>query len=346
MSDGPEPDVGRGPVAGPESDSGVGGPVGEAEEVALFRLAPVPPDGRVAYGDHPDQVLDLYRPARGAVRGPLVVLLHGGFWRAAYDRTHLSPLAAALAGHGLPVALAEYRRAGGGGGLPETFEDVRDAVATAAERALTDTGCGAPVVVAGHSAGGQLALWAASRAGAVDGAPGGPAPGGQVPGGPAPGRFPHVAGVVAVAPVADLARAHELRLSQDAVTDFLGAVPGGDAIVEDERTVGAGRTAGPTAELITKLIIERIAEVDPVQLPPPRVPVIVLHGTADPDVPVDLSRRYASAAAAGTGGRVVLRQLPDVAHYAPVTPGTPAFDALLTALHEVGGTADTPPMGR
>ncbi|MGW3273708.1 alpha/beta hydrolase, partial [Streptomyces kronopolitis] len=69
-----------------------------AEEAALLGLAPVAPDRTVAYGEHPDQLVDLYlpRPGGGApatARGPLVVLLHGGFWRAAYDRRHLSPLA-------------------------------------------------------------------------------------------------------------------------------------------------------------------------------------------------------------------------------------------------------------
>lgn len=80
------------------------------EEAALLGLAPVAPDRTLAYGPHPDQVVDLY----GAGAGPLVVLLHGGFWRAAYDRRHLSPCAAELARRGLPVALVEYRRVGAG----------------------------------------------------------------------------------------------------------------------------------------------------------------------------------------------------------------------------------------
>ncbi|MEV0602541.1 alpha/beta hydrolase [Streptomyces sp. NPDC050315] len=252
------------------------GAVADEEEAALLACAPVPPDGRITYGDHPDQVVDLYRPP-GAPRGPMVVLLHGGFWRVAYDRTHLSPLAAALAQEGLPVALAEYRRAGGGGGFPETFNDVTNAVRVAAAEAGED----ASVVLAGHSAGGHLALWAAAR--------------------PGPGTA-----AVAIAPVADLARAHELRLSGGAVAEFLA--------VEAE---GPGESA------------ERIAEVDPVRLPP-RVPVTVLHGTDDPDVPVELSRWYV-AAHRGTGAPT-LRELPGVGHYAAVTPGTAAYGALVTAL--------------
>ncbi|KOG86239.1 lipase, partial [Streptomyces varsoviensis] len=60
------------------------------EEDALLALAPVPPDRTVRYGTHPSQVIDVYdgRPARGGGPGTVVTLLHGGFWRQAYDRTH------------------------------------------------------------------------------------------------------------------------------------------------------------------------------------------------------------------------------------------------------------------
>jgi pimeloyl-ACP methyl ester carboxylesterase len=69
----------------------------------------------------------------------------------------------------------------------------------------------------------------------------------------------------------------------------------------------------------------RLAEADPMRLFP-RVPVEILHGTADPDVPVELSRRYAN----DWGARLHL--LPGTAHFAPLTPGTPAFAVLLDAL--------------
>ncbi|MFJ9612912.1 alpha/beta hydrolase family protein [Streptomyces noursei] len=252
------------------------------EEAALLGLAPVAPDRTVAYGPHPDQVVDLY--GRWPGTGPLVVLLHGGFWRAAYDRRHLSPCAAELARRGLPVALAEYRRVGAGGGAPQTFQDVTAAVATAAEAGAAPGDPPRELVLVGHSAGGHLALLAAARPGPVT-------------------------RVVAVAPVADLARAHELGLSGGAVAELLGAGPG---------------FAG------------RLADADPVRHPPAGVPVTLLHGTADPDVPPDLSRRYAAAHPAATA----LRELPGTGHYAPVTPGTDAFRTLLGLLCGGGpGTA-------
>ena len=66
----------------------------------------------------------------------LVVFVHGGFWRAAYDRQHTGPLAAALAARGYPVAAVEYRRIGQpGGGWPGTLSDVAAAVAAVPELA-------------------------------------------------------------------------------------------------------------------------------------------------------------------------------------------------------------------
>ncbi|MCI0383498.1 S9 family peptidase [Streptomyces sp. CNQ085] len=247
----------------------------EAEEAALLGLAPVAPSATERYGTHPSQVIDLYGPSGG----PLVAVLHGGFWREAYDRVHLSPLAAALAGgYGLRVALVEYRRVGGGGGRPGTFEDIRAALDHL-------RGVGEPRALAGHSAGGHLALWAASRGLA---------------------RCP----VVAAAPVADLARAHELGLSGGAVAELLGG----------EEHLAA-----------------RLPEADPALLPPPdpgAAPVVLLHGAEDADVPVELSRRYAAGRSA-----VRLVELPGTGHYAPVTPGTAAFALLAEELARYAGRA-------
>ncbi|MER5974159.1 alpha/beta hydrolase [Streptomyces sp. NPDC002055] len=90
-----------------------GGGDAEAEEASAFGHAPVPADVCLPYGPHPDQVLDLYAPRGGSGPAPLVVLLHGGAWRAPYDRHHVSPLAARLAGYGFAVASVEYRRGPG-----------------------------------------------------------------------------------------------------------------------------------------------------------------------------------------------------------------------------------------
>ncbi len=82
---------------------------------------------------------------------PLVLLLHGGFWRAQWDRRHTRPMAEALAARGCVVATPEYRRTGGGGGWPHTFDDVRRVVERLPElldragRAVLAAACGRPL---------------------------------------------------------------------------------------------------------------------------------------------------------------------------------------------------------
>ncbi|MGP3977181.1 alpha/beta hydrolase family protein [Streptomyces sp. 8N114] len=229
---------------------------------ALLALPPAVPERQERYGPHPSQVIDLYGEAAGGGR---VVLLHGGFWREEWDRSHLSPFAAALAGQGIPVALVEYRRVGGGGGWPATVEDI--------DAALDHLGA-TPSVLFGHSAGGHLALWAAAR------------------------RERAAGRVVVLAPVADLERAHAVRLNGGVVSAFLGG--------EDK-------------------VASTLWDADPMRLLP-RVPVEILHGTADQEVPIELSRRYAN----NWGARLHL--MPGVGHYAPITPRTPSFDVLVKSL--------------
>lgn len=106
-------------AAAPRSPSPPPADQAAAEEASALGHAPVPPDATARYGDDPDQVVDFYRPAAGSARpAPLVALLHGGAWRAAYDRAHVSPLAAHLAARGLAVASVEYRRGGQDGAAP------------------------------------------------------------------------------------------------------------------------------------------------------------------------------------------------------------------------------------
>src|SRR5580700_9305062 len=97
-----------------------------------------PPDQVLRYGPRHDQFADLRLPdwsERAEKFSPelpdwaVVIFLHGGFWRAAYDRTHTGPLAEALAAEGFAVCAPEFRRTGEpGGGWPGTFDDVAAAI--------------------------------------------------------------------------------------------------------------------------------------------------------------------------------------------------------------------------
>jgi acetyl esterase/lipase len=234
--------------------------VADPEEVLTRRAAP--PTTTVQYGELPDNVADVWLPTPTSPDPnegqPLVIVIHGGFWRSGYGRSIAAPMSAALATEGFAVAAIEYRRTGASGvragGWPMTTDDVRAAVegvpTLVAEAAGRRTG---PTLVIGHSAGGHLALWAGSQANVRD-----------------------LAGVVSLGGVCDLARADELRLGRSGDDGAVSALLGGRA---DQQP-------------------ERYAAADPMQLAPPTAPVVLIHGVEDDIVPVELSRRYADYATA------------------------------------------------
>jgi len=169
----------------------------------LTRTADLP-DAVVRYAAHADAVIDIHLPPGRASKAPLLVLIHGGFWRVEYDRRHLRPMANALAQTGFVVASPEYRRVGAtddlAGGWPTTFDDI-----AAVMRLLPGLLDGLGIVVRGttvmgHSAGGHLALWLANEPHPVD-------------------------RVVALAPVGDLRAAARDRLGSYAVSGLLGGSP-------------------------------------------------------------------------------------------------------------------------
>ena len=193
---------------------------------------------------------------RAAGAAGVVMFLHGGFWRAAWDRTHAGPLAVGLAEAGFTVCLPEYRRTGGGGGWPATFDDIAAAIDTLPDRLGDSPG----VVLAGHSAGGHLSLWAAARHRLPAGTPWRTA-------GPAPIR-----GVVALAAVSDLTACADEGLGGGAAAALMGGSPAAEP--------------------------DRYARADPARLLPIGVPVWLLHGDRDDRVPAPMSRSFAARARA------------------------------------------------
>ena len=120
---------------------------------------PPPADMRLAYGPEPLQFGDLRLPEAEAP--PLAVVIHGGYWKANYNLIHTGHMSRALTEQGVATWNVEYRSVGDpGGGWPGTGSDVARAVELVAELPVDQT----RVVLVGHSAGGQLALWAAKRA--------------------------------------------------------------------------------------------------------------------------------------------------------------------------------------
>lgn len=264
----------------------------------LFRSAP-PPDCTIRYGDGPDGVVDLWV---AAVDAPLIVLWHGGFWRAEYDRLHLRPLANALRDAGFTVATPEYRRTASGRiGWPDTFDDVA-LVSDRLTDLLAHVGINPRAIVhAGHSAGGHLAVWTSRRHllrsesswRAID--------------------TVSIAGVLALAPVTDLAEAFRLDLDGGAV----------DALM------GGGPEAFP----------ERYDCCDPMRIGGHGPLVAILHGDADGRVPIAISRSYA---AAGLG---ILEELPGADHFAVIDPESMAWPFLVRTLRRLLAR-ETRPLGQ
>lgn len=122
---------------------------------------PAPADLRVAYGPEPLQFGDLRLPA-GDGPSPLALVLHGGYWQATYNVIHTGRLCEALTAEGLATWNLEYRSIGvPGGEWPGPRDDLELALAYRDRLPFEHDG---RTLLVGHSAGGQLALWAAKRA--------------------------------------------------------------------------------------------------------------------------------------------------------------------------------------
>jgi acetyl esterase/lipase len=258
------------------------------------------PDRTLLYGPLPEHVVDVRLPVADEGLGPaaLVMVVHGGFWKAEWDRAHAAPQSAGLAAAGYVVATVEYRRvAMPGGGWPGTLDDLAlltDTVPALVAAALPGTVDQTRTVLVGHSAGGHLVTWAASRHRLP-------------PSSPWHRAEPLPVGVVSLAGVLDLALAAALGLGGDATQALLGGEP-------DERP-------------------ERYAAADPARLLPTGVPTVLVHGTRDEAVPLEVSRSY-TAAAGAAGQQVALHELAGTDHMALVDPTSPAWPSVLAAIND------------
>ncbi|ADG80021.1 Dipeptidylaminopeptidase/acylaminoacyl-peptidase-like protein OS=Tsukamurella paurometabola (strain ATCC 8368 / DSM / CCUG 35730 / CIP 100753 / JCM 10117/ KCTC 9821 / NBRC 16120 / NCIMB 702349 / NCTC 13040) OX=521096 GN=Tpau_3437 PE=4 SV=1 [Tsukamurella paurometabola] len=222
-------------------------------------------------------------PGRHDARSlPVVMLIHGGGWKARATERYMADVARQLQSAGLAVWNIEYRRVGSGGGWPTTFTDVGNAadfIPALAQRvpALDPTN----VIFVGHSAGGQLAAWAATRRTLPPGAPGVTWP----PGG-APALVPRA--FVSMAGVLDMRTSSRMN---DHVRMALGGMP-------DQ-------------------VPERYALANPIQRIDPGMPAVAIHGTRDGIVPAQESTDFVQKAQAA-GEKALLVSLDGATHGTPV----------------------------
>ena len=260
---------------------------------------PLPPPGeRIAYGDGPQQFGELRVP-KGEGPFPVVVVLHGGCWQNAFDYVYMTRLAAWFTEHGLATWTLEYRRLGdAGGGWPGTFLDVATATDALREMAPKSRLDLKRVYAAGHSAGGQLALWLASRARLAESSE--------------LYRNDPVAirGVLALAAITNLAkyRIGPPNSCHSSVEPLLGGPP---------EKVGS-----------------RYAETSPSQRLPLGIPQVFIQGEQDPIVQAASVREYVEAAKKA-GDHAVILPLPEAGHFescVPLPQTRAAFDDALRML--------------
>jgi len=237
---------------------------------------------RLAYGPEPLQFAELYLPDNSGLH-PVVILIHGGYWRARYGLDLMTELAKDLAVRGIAAWNIEYRRVGNpGGGWPGTFLDAAlaaDYLRTVAQSYNLDL---QRVIPIGHSAGGHLAFWLAARPNLAQNSP------------LAITTTPlGLAGAISLAGVVDLELAWRLNLSNGAVIDLLAG--GFDTVPE------------------------RYMAASPAALLPLGIPQVLIHGTADDSVPLQMSLEY-TAKAQAVNDAVTYIELDGVDHFALIDP--------------------------
>ena len=253
---------------------------------------------RISYGPKAFQYGELYVGQGSQDKTPIVILIHGGFWRAAYGLSLMRRLARNLAQHGITAWNIEYRRVGNNnGGWPSTMLDVAlatDYVRTLASRYGIDDG---RIVTVGHSAGGHLALWVAARH--------------RIKTGELVTLDPiKVTGVISLAGCADLEYVAQLGLGRDAVVELLGGE--------------------------TQAVPERYAAASPAALLPLGVPQVLVHGTRDNNVPFDVSQFYARKALEA-GDDVTLIELPGADHFVVIDSTSESWTITLKEIQRLLG---------
>jgi len=255
---------------------------------------------RIHYGAAPSQFGDLWMPA-GSGPYRVVVLIHGGCWRADLPGHELMAYAAEdLRQHGIAVWNIEHRRLGEpGGGYPGTFEDIANAIDWLPQLSKTYSLDVGNVVVAGHSSGGHLALWAAARP-----------------------RLPKTS---------PLYREKPLPIKR--VVSLAGI-----ADLDTYRIRGPGACGGPrTVDALVGTAVrgpwDVFTDTSPAALLPIGVPQTIISGALDPIVPAAFGRAYAEKAASA-GDQVQEMTIANAGHFELIDPKSDAFEKVRSMIEQ------------
>ena len=280
----------------------------EAQNLSPFdvnALPSKPANARVAYGKDALQFGDLRLP-EGKGPFPVVVVIHGGCWLSIANLDNTAPMADALRDAGVATWNIEYRPVDKpGGGWPGTFEDVGAALEQVRALAATHPLDATRVVVAGHSAGAHLALWAAAQS-----------------------RLPSSS-----------------VLHREAPLPVLGVVAlGGPGDLRDFETYGRD-ICGPAVERLIggapDAVPERWAQASPSELLPLGVRQVLIVGENDRVMPQRAREAYAAKARAA-GDRVDVVVVPG-AHFEVIAPTTEAFAIAKDQILGLLGMGGPPP---
>ncbi|PKR78756.1 alpha/beta hydrolase [Halalkalibacillus sediminis] len=244
---------------------------------------------KIFYGENHSQ-FGVLRVPQSKSPSPVIVTIHGGFWQEKEN----NPIAEDLTRKGYATWNIEYRRLGErGGGWPGTFDDVIDAVNHLTNIKETHRLDLTNVIIIGHSAGGHLALWLASRA--LHRNTDNIFKDLEVP----------IRKVISLAGVTDLKKMleiHDEKGIKSPVTELMGGTP--------------------------REVPERYKLASPIELLPMDVEQVLVHGELDQHVSVELSKDYYNKAIEQQD-HVKLVVLPEIEHFKIIDPSSTAWNSVI-----------------
>lgn len=269
------------------------------EQVAALHAPP--PDHKIPYGPAPQQFGHLRLP-KGEGPFRIVIYVHGGCYKAEYSIAHAGALEQALADAGFAVWSLEYRRVGDpGGGWPGTFQDLASGADHLRELAKTFPLDLTRVVAAGHSAGGNSALWLAARRKIARESPlhvDDPLP---------------IGGVLALAPAGDFAEMHEKNGCGGIMPSLMGGSPAS--------------------------VTDRYRAASPGELLPIGVPQAIVIAAHDQSFR-EFGRAYAAKARAAGDEQLVIVDAPQSGHFDVIAPSTSTWTIVRRALDDLFAKID------